>query len=77
MILAFLEPLLLLSGEKNYCFKEFFTVSVKMPKTRLLLKLNCFVLQSEKMKCLVLSRYPHSQPPINFPWLGAYFIEPI
>ena len=41
------------------------------------LKFNCFMLEREKMKCLVLSRFPHSQPPINFPWLGAYFIKPI
>ena len=26
------------------------------------LKFNCFMLQSQKMKCLVLSRYPHSDP---------------
>ena len=32
IILAFFEPFLLLSGKKNYCFKGFFTVGVKMPK---------------------------------------------
>ena len=26
------------------------------------LKFNCFMLQSQKMKCLVLSWYPHSDP---------------
>ena len=41
IILAFLEPFLLLSG-KIYCFKEFFTVSVNC------LKFNCFMLQSHK-----------------------------
>ena len=25
----------------------------------------CFILQSQKMKCLVLSRYPHSDPHIK------------
>ena len=25
----------------------------------------CFILQSQKMKCLVLSRYPHSDPYIK------------
>ena len=40
-----------LSGKK-LLFQRIFTVSVKMPK----------MLQNQKMKCLVLSRYPHSDP---------------
>ena len=31
-MLAFVKPVLYLSGKKNYCYSEFFTVSVKMPK---------------------------------------------
>ena len=31
-ILAFPEPFSLLSVKKNYCFTEFFTVTVEMPK---------------------------------------------
>ena len=40
--------------EKIYCFKDFFAVSV-----------NCFMLQSQKKKWLVLSRYPHSDQSIK------------
>ena len=59
LILAFLEPFLLLSGKKKCCFKESFTVSIKMP-----IKFYCFMLQSQKIKCLVLTRYiPHFRPP--------------
>ena len=32
IILAILEPFLFNRSGKNYCYNEFFTVSVKMPK---------------------------------------------
>ena len=62
IILAFLEPFLFLSG-KSLLFHRIFTVSVKMPKISL------FHVQSQKLKCLVLSRNPHSDTQI--PFLGV------
>ena len=53
-VLAFLEPFLLLSGEEFNVSKKFLLLVLKC------LKFNCLML--EKMKCFVLSRYPHSDP---------------
>ena len=50
-----------LSG-KNLLFHIIFAVSVKMPKILL------FHVQSQKVKCLVLSMSPHSD--IQIPFLG-------
>ena len=56
-MLAFVKPFLFLSGKK-------FTVSVNFLLLVLkCLKFYCFMLQSLKIKCLVLWRYPHSDPP--------------
>ena len=41
---------------KNYCFKESLLLVFKC------LNFNYFMLQSQKIKCLVLSRYLHSDP---------------
>ena len=57
IILAFLEPVLLLSGKKKLLFQRFFLLLVLKCQ-----KLNCFILKSQKIKCLVLSRYPRSGP---------------
>ena len=38
-------------------FQRTFTVSIKMP-----IKFKCFMLQSQKLKYLVLTRYPPSDP---------------
>ena len=37
------------------------------------LKFNCFMLQRPKIKCLVLSRYPHSDPlrKEKVEWMGT------
>ena len=55
--MAFIEPFLPLSG-KNVLFQRIFLVLVLKR-----LKFNCFMLQSQKMRCLVLSRYPQKDPP--------------
>ena len=49
-------PVITSFWKKNYCFKYFFLQVLKC------LKFNCFVLLSQKIKCLVLSRYPSSDP---------------
>ena len=46
--------------DKIYSYREFFTFSVEMPK----------ITEPKKIKCLVLSMYPHSDPPIN-PYLNG------
>ncbi len=47
--------------EKIYCYVNFLLLVIKC------LKFYCFMLQSQKIKCLVLSKYPHSDPPIALP----------
>ena len=68
IILAFLEPFCFFL-EKMYFFIEFFTVSVKMPKTDL--TVSCY--KGRKWNtCLVLSRYPRSDPA----WISYdYFVS--
>ena len=45
------------SLEKNLIFQRIFLLLVLK-----CLKFNCLMLQSQKIKCLLLSRYPHSDP---------------
>ena len=56
IILAFLEPFLFLFGKNLPLQWMQFTASVKIPKTKL------FHVTERKKKCLVSSRYPHSDP---------------
>ena len=52
-----------------------FTVTVNFLLLMLkCLKFNCFMLQSQKIKCLVLSRCPHSDPHINQCLIRKYSI---
>ena len=45
---------MLLSGKKNYCFKGGIVLALVLK----CLEFNSFMLQSQKIKCLVISRYP-------------------
>ena len=51
IILAFFRAVFASFWKNIYCFKEFLLLVLKY------LKFNCFMLQNQKMKCLVLSRY--------------------
>ena len=66
IILAFLEPFCFFL-EKIYCFKEFFTVSVKMPK---------FHVTKPKNEVLSVIEVPPFRPSLNFISLLRVVITP-
>ena len=48
--------------EESLLFLSRKTITVTVNFLLLVFKCNCFTLQNQKTKCLVLSRYPHSEP---------------